>query len=231
MTRLSAGTTRQTVYGMNAPASLSAPLRRVRFSREALALAFSELTTQGLIPDLRSNAYGLGLERVSAIARDAGVKEAVISGADRASSVLPAAAPDTSGSLNWLEGPHVVVTLEADVVSLKRVPAGTPVSYGYQYRTARETTLALVSAGFADGVPRTASMQGHVALSGATHLIAGRIAMDQMVLDIGDTSASLGDVATIWGSTPTLQEWSKWSGRPSSLLVAQLAPRVVTIWE
>ncbi|HEV8013492.1 MAG TPA: alanine racemase C-terminal domain-containing protein [Pontimonas sp.] len=216
---------------MNAPASLSAPLRRVRFSHEALAHAFAELSGQGLIPDLRSNAYGLGLERVSAIARDAGLTEAVISEADRASSVLPAAAPATSGSITWLEGSHVVVTLEADVVSLKRVPAGTPVSYGYQYRTPRETTLALISAGFADGVPRTASMKGHVALAGATHLIAGRIAMDQMVVDIGDTSASLGDVATIWGSTPTLLEWSQWSGRPSSLLVAQLAPRVVTIWE
>jgi len=216
---------------MTAPASLSAPLRRVRFSQEALALAFAELSVQGLIPDLRSNAYGLGLERVSAIARDSGLTEAVISEADRAFSVLPATAPDTEGSITWLESPHAVVTFEADVVSLKRVPAGTPVSYGYQYRTPRETTLALISAGFADGVPRTASMKGHVALSGATHLIAGRIAMDQMVLDIGDTSASLGDVATIWGSTPTLREWSQWSGRPSSLLVAQLAPRVVTIWE
>ena len=216
---------------MTAPASLSAPLRRVRFSQEALALAFAELSVQGLVPDLRSNAYGLGLERVSAIARGAGLTEAVISEADRAFSVLPATAPDTRGSINWLEGPHVVVTLEADVVSLKRVAAGTPVSYGYQYRTPRETTLALISAGFADGVPRTASTKGHVALSGATHLIAGRIAMDQMVLDIGDTPASLGDVATIWGSTPTLREWSQWSGRPSSLLVAQLAPRVVTIWE
>ena len=216
---------------MTAPASLSAPLRRVRFSQEALALAFAELSVQGLVPDLRSNAYGLGLERVSAIARDAGLAEAVISEADRAFSVLPATAPDTRGSINWLEGPHVVVTLEADVVSLKRVAAGTPVSYGYQYRTPRETTLALISAGFSDGVPRTASTKGHVALSGATHLIAGRIAMDQMVLDIGDTPASLGDVATIWGSTPTLREWSQWSGRPSSLLVAQLAPRVVTIWE
>ena len=216
---------------MTAPASLSAPLRRVRFSQEALALAFAELSVQGLVPDLRSNAYGLGLERVSAIARDAGLAEAVISEADRAFSVLPATAPDTRGSINWLEGPHVVVTLEADVVSLKRVAAGTPVSYGYQYRTPRETTLALISAGFADGVPRTASMKGHVALSGATHPIAGRIAMDQMVLDIGDTPASLGDVATIWGSTPTLREWAQWSGRPSSLLVAHLAPRVVTIWE
>ena len=231
MTRRLAGTTRQTVYGMIAPASLGAPLRRARFSAEALAQAFAGLGSQGLIPDLRCNAYGLGLDRVSALARDAGLREAVLSEADTALSVLPPALRGSSGSASWLEGPHTVVTLEADVVSLKRVPAGSAVSYGYQYRTSHETTLALVSAGFADGVPRTASMKGHVALGGTTHLIAGRIAMDQLVLDIGDTPAELGDTATIWGVEPTLQQWSHWSGRPVALLVAQLAPRVVKIWE
>jgi alanine racemase len=223
--------TRQTVYGMTAPASLGAPLRRARFSSEALGQAFTLLSTQGLIPDLRCNAYGLGLARVSAIARDAGLREAVLSEVDVAVSVLPVAQPGTSGSAGWLEGPRAVVTLEGDVVSLKRVPAGSAVSYGYQYRTRQETTLALVSAGFADGVPRTASMKGRVALGGTTHLIAGRIAMDQMVLDIGDTHAELGDTATIWGVEPSLQQWADWSGRPPALLVAQLAPRVVKIWE
>lgn len=222
---------RQTVYGMTAPASLGAPLRRARFSSEALAQAFALLNTQGLIPDLRCNAYGLGLDRVSAIARDAGLREAVLSEADVPLSALASAHPDTPGSPGWLEGPHTVVILESDVISLKRVPAGSAVSYGYQYRTPRETTLALVSAGFADGVPRTASMKGHVALSGTTHLIAGRIAMDQMVLDIGDTPAELGDTATIWGAEPSLQQWADWSGRSAALLVAQLAPRVVKIWE
>lgn len=223
--------TRRAVYGMIAPASLGTPLRRARFSSEALAKAFAGLNSEGLIPDLRCNAYGLGLNRVSAIARDAGLREAILSGGDEPASALPHATSEPPGSVGWLEGPYVVVTLEADVVSLKRVPSGTPVSYGYQYRTSRDTTLALVSAGFADGVPRTASMSGHVAVGGIPHPIAGRIAMDQMVLDIGDTPAELGDTATIWGAEPTLQQWSHWSGRSPALLVAQLAPRVVKIWE
>ncbi len=216
---------------MIAPASLGAPLRRARFSGEALAQAFAGLNAQGLVPDLRCNAYGLGLDRVSAIAQDVGIHAAILSDADIALSALPAAHPDTPSSTGWLEGPHAVVTLESTVVSLKRVPAGAAVSYGYQYRTTHETTLALVGAGFADGVPRTASMKGHVALGGTTHLIAGRIAMDQMVLDIGDSRAELGDTAIIWGLAPTLAQWSHWSGRPAALLVAQLAPRVVKIWE
>ena len=54
--------------------------------------------------------------------------------------------------------------------------------------------------------------------------------MDQMVLDIGDAPAELGDVVTIWGQDPSVTQWSEWSSRPGALLVAQLAPRVVKIW-
>lgn len=230
MTRWSAGTTKQTAYGMTAPASLSAPLRRALLSQEALVEAFAGLASQGLVPDLRCNAYGLGVARVSALARDAGLAHAMLSPADREASALSSASQDALSSSSWLEGSRPVVTLEGDVVSLKRVPAGTPVSYGYQYRTASETTLALVSVGFADGVPRSASMKGEVSLGGIRHRVAGRIAMDQMVLDIGDAPADLGDVVTIWGSKPSVTEWSQWSSRPVTLLIAQLAPRVVKIW-
>jgi len=192
--------------------------------------AFASLAGQGLSPDLRSNAYGLGIARVSQLARDAGLSHAMLSPADYNSAVLAPAQATDPVTAAWLEHSRPVITLEADVVSLKRVPAGTPVSYGYQYRTTQDTTLALVSVGFADGVPRTASMKGHVSLQGTPHPIAGRIAMDQMVVDIGDTTAQVGDVAIVWGAEPTLTQWSQWSNRPAALLVAQLAPRVVRLW-
>jgi len=54
--------------------------------------------------------------------------------------------------------------------------------------------------------------------------------MDQMVLDIGDASVELGDLATVWGAEPSLSQWSQWSGRTVPLLVSHLAPRVVKIW-
>lgn len=230
MTRWWAGTTRQTAYGMTAPANLRTPLRRALLSKAALAEAFISLAGRGKVPNLRCNAFGLGISEVSRIARETGISHAVLSEADLENSVVGAEYAD-GGSVEWLDGPHTVVTFEGDVVSLKRVPEGTPVSYGYQYRTTQETTLALVSVGFADGVPRTASFKGQVSVGGASHPIAGRIAMDQMVVDIGDTSAQLGDTATVWGSAPTLAQWSQWSGRPSALLVAQLAPRVVKLWQ
>ena len=214
---------------MTAPAKTHPPLRRARLSTQALAEAFSSQAREGVVPDLRCDAFGLGLVRVSEIARSAGITRALHS-ALKSGSVLDNAFAGEPVSASWLESPQPVMTLEADVVSLKRVPAGTAVSYGYEYRTKKETTLALISVGFADGVPRTASGMGRVSVGGSLHTIAGRIAMDQMVLDIGDTSIELGDVATVWGSEPSLRQWSKWSGRPVPLLVSHLAPRVVKIW-
>jgi alanine racemase len=115
----------------------------------------------------------------------------------------------------------------ADVISVKRVPADTPVSYGYYYRTPQETTLALVSAGFADGVPRSASGKALVSVGGVLCPIAGRIAMDQFVVDCGDTPVSVGDEVEIWGTSPTIEQWADWSGRPVDALLAHVGDRVV----
>lgn len=117
----------------------------------------------------------------------------------------------------------------ATVISVKRVPADTPVSYGYHYRTATETTLALVSAGFADGVPRSASGKAFVRVGEVLCPIAGRIAMDQFIVDCGDTPVSVGDEVEIWGLSPTIKQWAEWSGRPVEALLAHVGDRVVRL--
>lgn len=115
----------------------------------------------------------------------------------------------------------------ADVISVKRVPADTPVSYGYHYRTTTETTLALVAAGFADGVPRSASGKAFVRVGNTLCPVAGRIAMDQFIVDCGDTPVAVGDEVEIWGTSPTIDQWAKWSGRPVEALLAHVGDRVV----
>ena len=85
-----------------------------------------------------------------------------------------------------------------------------------------------MSAGFADGVPRTPG--GHIALDGVAFPIAGRIAMDQCVLDVGDATVQVGDRAVIWGASPSLEQWSSWSRRPEEALLAHLGSRVVKSW-
>ena len=109
-------------------------------------------------------------------------------------------------------GLRPAMTVQARVALAKRVPAGTGVSYGHTYTTDRETTLALVPAGYADGVPRAAGNRAPVLAAGAQRTIAGRVCMDQFVLDVGDDPVAPGDPVVLWGpgehGEPSAQQWA-----------------------
>jgi alanine racemase len=113
-------------------------------------------------------------------------------------------------------GLRPAMTVRATVALAKRVPAGEGVSYGHTYTTDRETTLALIPIGYADGVPRHASGVGPVHLAGQVRTIAGRVCMDQIVLDCGDDDIRAGDVATLFGpgdhGEPTADDWAAAAG-------------------
>ncbi len=119
--------------------------------------------------------------------------------------------------------------LSARVVGLKRVPAGSGVSYGYLHRTAAPTTLALVPLGYADGVPR-AAVDAPVRIGDAVHRVVGRIAMDQLIVDVGDAPVAVGDRAVLWGNPadgdPSVDEWADAAGTIAYELVTRLGRRV-----
>ncbi|MGY1608302.1 MULTISPECIES: alanine racemase [unclassified Geodermatophilus] len=109
-------------------------------------------------------------------------------------------------------GLRPAMTVRARVALTKRVPAGAGVSYGHTYAPATETTLALVPVGYADGVPRAAGNRAPVLAGGAQRTIAGRVCMDQFVLDVGDAAVAAGDEVVLWGpgdgGEPTAQQWA-----------------------
>ncbi|RIJ52606.1 alanine racemase [Clavibacter lycopersici] len=122
------------------------------------------------------------------------------------------------------------MTLEADVVSVKRVAAGQGVSYGLDHRTTGPSTLALVPLGYADGIPRIAAPHASVLLNGRRFPVAGRIAMDQLVLDVGDLPVEVGDTAVVLGpgdrGEPTAEEWAGWAETIGDEIVTRVGPRV-----
>jgi alanine racemase len=127
-----------------------------------------------------------------------------------------------------------VMTLCAEVVATKAVTAGTGVSYGYTYRAPTDTTIALVSIGYADGVPRLGSNTAFAALGGEVFPVVGRIAMDQLVLDIGHTDASPGDTVTLFGDArgdlPTAIEWAGHARRSPLAVTTSLGRRVRRVY-
>jgi alanine racemase len=114
---------------------------------------------------------------------------------------------DPSGADFGLEP---AMAVRSNVVLLKDVPAGVGVSYGHTYTTPTDTTLALVSAGYADGVFRAAGSRAEVVIRGARYRIAGRVCMDQFVLDVGRGSdVHVGDAVTLIGpGGPNAKEWA-----------------------
>ena len=126
---------------------------------------------------------------------------------------------------------EAVMTLEAEVIAIKSVEAGTGVSYGYTYRAADDTDIALVSIGYADGVPRLGSNTASASIAGVTFPVIGRIAMDQLVLDLGTAEARPGDIATVFGDAalgaPTAVEWAQRTRRPALALTSGLGRRIV----
>jgi alanine racemase len=139
--------------------------------------------------------------------------------------------PPPNPGLRWVEVSRASGAQRfcALIVNVKEVPAGEDVSYGGHFRTQRPTMLALVAAGFADGVPRLEPVGGMVEIAGERRAIAGRIAMDQLIVDVTGLSVAVGDVATMWGGAVSLDEWAEWSGRSTEEIAGTLAPRVTQV--
>lgn len=94
-----------------------------------------------------------------------------------------------------------VLSLHAPVICLSCVPAGTPVGYGGEFVTGRETLLGTLPIGYGDGLWRCLRplcvllRHGDQTFSAP---IAGRICMDHTVVDLTDTPAAIGDVVCLW---------------------------------
>ena len=164
-------------------------------------------------------------EEAVALARGAGLTDARLHLANSAATIaLPGTwfdfvrpgvalyGLDPLGGDPAAHGLRPAMTVQAGVALTKRVPPGSGVSYGHAYVTQRETTLALVPVGYADGIPRAAGNRAPVLAAGAQRTIAGRVCMDQFVLDVGDAGVRPGDQVVLWGpgdrGEPTAQQWA-----------------------
>ncbi|MDH6607908.1 alanine racemase [Streptomyces sp. SAI-208] len=127
-------------------------------------------------------------------------------------------------------GLRPVMTLSASLALVKRVPGGHGVSYGHHYVTPGETTLGLVPVGYADGVPRHASGAGPVLVDGKWRTVAGRVAMDQFVVDLGGDEPPVGTRVVLFGpgdgGEPTAEDWAQAAGTIAYEIVTRIGTRV-----
>lgn len=134
-------------------------------------------------------------------------------------------------------GLRPAMRLVSRVLAVKEVPAGHGASYGLTYRCAAPTRFALVAGGYADGIPRAASNRAEVAIGGVRYPVVGKIAMDQMILDLGpggDGAAPVaaGDEVVIIGdgaTGPSAEEWAAWSDTVNYEIVTRIGARVARV--
>ncbi|HEY7720279.1 MAG TPA: alanine racemase [Pedococcus sp.] len=128
-------------------------------------------------------------------------------------------------------GLREAMRLTAHLSSVKPCPAGQGISYGHTYTTGRETLLGLVPMGYADGIPRNASSVGPALVRGRRLAIAGRVCMDQFVLDLGpDFDGSAGETVVLFGrgadGEPTAQDWAVATDTINYEIVTRVGARI-----
>jgi alanine racemase len=217
---------------------------------------FAENHGSRVVVDLRGDAYGHGAAAVATALDDLSVDAFLLSD-DRAVDAIAKLGLETpavlrsqlTGDESYVVGPELfgldsatdpdprargllpALTLSARVLSVKKVGAGEGVSYGYVYRTAAPTTLAMVCLGYSDGIDRHACERGRAWFDGSTHPIAGRVAMDVFMLDVGDRAVSPGDEVVLFGDEgrgyPSPVSWAADLGKSAAEVTAALGDRIV----
>jgi alanine racemase len=123
------------------------------------------------------------------------------------------------------------LTLRAEVSMIKRVAAGEQISYGLRHRFDRDTFVATVPIGYADGVPRRlSSVGGEVLVGGRRRLIVGTVTMDQLMVDCGNDEVAVGDEVVLIGrqgdEVITAAEWAAPLDTIAYEIVCGIGPRV-----
>lgn len=132
-----------------------------------------------------------------------------------------------------------IMRLEADLISVKKLPAGHPVSYGGTWVAPHDTYVGIVPLGYADGIDRHASGKIWVAANGQKYPQVGRICMDQFMVDLGSGEGGKpplapGATVRVWGDgsqgEPTADDWANAAETINYTIVTDLNPRVPRVY-
>ncbi|WP_461367446.1 alanine racemase [Candidatus Darwinibacter acetoxidans] len=126
------------------------------------------------------------------------------------------------------------LSLKTRVAFVKRVPAGSAVSYGSTYVTWKETSLAVLPIGYADGLSRGLSNKGQVIIKGTYCPMVGHITMDHTLVDVGDLPVTIGDEVILIGADGNLEitadTWAEHLGTINYEITSTLSSRVERVY-
>jgi alanine racemase len=130
---------------------------------------------------------------------------------------------------------HPVMSLKTRIVYLKDTPAGRSISYGRTYITQKQTKIATIPIGYADGYGRILSNKAEALVNGKFVRIVGIVTMDQTLLDVGDVrQVKVGDEVTLIGrqgnSEILVEKVAKLAGTIPYEILASITDRVPRVY-
>ncbi|MCP8971321.1 alanine racemase [Ectobacillus ponti] len=126
------------------------------------------------------------------------------------------------------------MSLKTKVAAVKTVPAGRPVSYGCTSVLNQERRIATLPIGYADGLSRLLSNRGEMLLHGGLVPIAGRVCMDQTMIDVTASACEAGDTVTVFGqdrsAVQSVDQLAAWMGTINYEVVCLIGKRVPRVY-
>jgi len=128
--------------------------------------------------------------------------------------------------------PTPIMEFVTRITALKKVSQGTCISYGRTWKAPKDTWIATLPVGYADGYPRLCSNRSEVLISGKRYPVVGAVCMDQMMVDLGSkTNARPGDEAVLFGPQgPDAAELAALTGTISYEITCGISPRVPRVF-
>ncbi len=124
-------------------------------------------------------------------------------------------------------GLQPAMRLVSTVIAVRDVPAGETVGYGGLWRASRDSRIAIVAAGYGDGLPRALANGTPVLVHGQRATLAGRVSMDMIAVDVTRIDpVAVGEVALLWGPELPVEEIAAHAGTLSYELLCAVSQRV-----
>jgi len=132
-----------------------------------------------------------------------------------------------AGSVGADLGLHAAMTLHSRIIAVKEVASGERVGYGGAWTARRPTRLAVAAIGYGDGYPRSLDSGSPVLVNGERALLAGRVSMDMIGIDVTDLDVPrMGDPVVLWGAALPVEEVAVWAGTIPYELLCGISQRV-----
>jgi alanine racemase len=121
-----------------------------------------------------------------------------------------------------------VLSWKTKVIDVKVLPKNHGIGYDASFITDKETKVAVVSVGYYDGVPRSASNKGWMLVKGKRVPVRGKVMMNMCVLDVTNLDVKVGDEVVVIGAQGkekvTAEDWANWSGTINYEIVTKMNP-------